>query len=92
MSAQSVNVVEVLQEMWEECEPVSSDCLPDVFEDTGVNALKVIRCLQEERRNRRDKHGLANSLASVSAEITGDFATTHRKANQCDLAQSQLRH
>src|ERR1039458_2962141 len=92
LAQQEVRVVEILEEIGEERVTVCGDGLLDSLEDTAVHAFRVVRRLQQERRNPRDDYRLAYALRSVFPQVARHFAATHRETNQCEIAQVELPH
>src|SRR6266851_5715366 len=74
LAQQEICVVEILKEFGEERVTVCRDGLLDPLEDTAVHALRVVRRLQKEGRNRRDEYRLADALRSIFPEVARYFA------------------
>ena len=67
--------------------------------DTGAQLVKhfdwrpdgVGRCLQHERRNRANQHGLGNALGSMTPDVARDFAAASRMTNMDGILQVECR-
>src|ERR1035441_7028472 len=92
LAQQEVRVVEILEEIGEERVTVCGDGILDSLEDAAVHAFRVVRRLQQERRNPRDDYRLAYALRSVFPQVAPPFAAPHRETNQCEIARVELRH
>src|SRR3977135_3938134 len=62
LSQQEVCVVEILEKLGEERVAICDDGFLDAIEDTPIHAVRIVRRLEQERRNRRDEHRLAYPL------------------------------
>src|SRR5664280_3020094 len=92
LAQQEIRVIEILEEIGEECITVCSDSFLDSLENTAVHAFRIIRRFQQERRNPGDDYRLADALRSVFRKVARHFATTHRETDQCEIAELELRH
>src|ERR1700691_2931014 len=92
LAQQEIRVIEILEELGEECVTIGGDVFLDPFEDTAVYALRVVRRLQQEGWDRRDEHRLAHALRSVLADVTRHFAAPHRETCQREVPQFEVCH
>src|ERR1019366_508404 len=92
LAQQEIRVIEILEEIGEECITVCSDSFLDSLEDASVHAFRIIRRLRQERRNPGDDYRLAHALRSVFRKVARHFATTHRETDQCEIDELELRN
>ena len=92
LTEQEVCIVEILEEIGEERVTVCGDRFLDSLEDTAVHALRVVRRLQQERRNTGDDNYLAHALRSIFPQVARHFTATHRETDQREITQFEPGH
>jgi hypothetical protein len=53
---------------------------------------RIVRRLQQEGGNAREKNGLAHALRSEFPDVARDLAAAHRKTCQHEIEQFEMRH
>src|SRR4030088_2921180 len=91
-AAQDIHVVEICKKGGKERRPVRNDGLLDPVEDTAVHPLRVVSRLQQERREPSEEHCLGPLHRSISAQVAGHLAATHREADKREIMQVEFRH
>src|SRR5882672_7489835 len=92
LAQQEVGVVEILEKLGEERVAVCGNGLLDSFEDTAVNALRIVCCLQQERWDSGNDYRLADALRSVFPKVSCHFAPTHGETDQREITQFEMCH
>src|SRR5215469_4885326 len=87
---QLIRVVEIFEELGKECVAVCNDRLLDAFEDTGIHALGIVRCLEQEWRNSRENYSFADALGAKFPNVTRHFSSTHGEPDQRDIVQLEV--
>src|ERR1039457_6238455 len=82
---QEIRVVEILEKLGEERVTVCGDGFLNPLEHTAVNTFRVVRRLQQEGRDRRDKYRLAHSLRSIFPYVARHLAASHGKTGQREI-------
>src|SRR5579862_6553097 len=85
-----IRVVKVHEELSEEGVAIGGNCFLDSGKHAAIHTVRIVACLQQVRRHTGDDDGFAYSLRAVLTDIASDFATTHREANQGEVAQLQM--
>src|ERR1039458_5181963 len=85
LTQQEVRVVEILEKLGEERVTICDNGFLDAIEDRALHALRIVRRLQQERRNRRDEYGLANTFRPVLPQVACHFAPTHRETDRREI-------
>jgi hypothetical protein len=85
-----VDVVEVVEEVLEECVAVFDDGRLHVLEHLPVDALGVVVALEQKRWDGSEQGRLAYPPGAVAAHIAGDFAAPHRETDQDDVVQVEM--
>src|SRR5882762_4816588 len=89
---QDVGVVEILEELGEERVTICNNGFLNAIEDSTVYALRVVRRLQQERRDRADEHYLADTLRTVLSQVACHFAATHREPDKREMTKFEVCH
>src|SRR5437660_4922842 len=85
-----VGIVEVLVKIFEESVAICRDCLLYTVEDWLVDALWIVRRLQEVRWDAADEHRLRNILGTISSLVACDFAASHTETDKSDILEVEL--
>ena len=85
-------VVEVGEELGQECEAVLLHARDHSVEHGLVDAVRIVGCLEQEGWHRSQEHGLGHTLGSVAREVPRNLTPTHGKACQYSVAQVEVRH
>src|SRR6266853_100513 len=92
LTQQKVRVVEILEEFSEERVTICDDRFLDAIEDSAIHALRVVRCLQQERRDCSYEYRLGHVFRSVFTQVACHFAPAHREANEREITQFEVCH
>src|ERR1022692_4101723 len=85
LTQEDIRVVEILEKLVEERVTISDNGFLDAIEDSAVHALRVVRRLEQERRNGPDEYRLANTLRPVFPQVACHFTSAHRETDQREI-------
>ena len=69
------------REIFEELRAIGKHTRANLIEHLNREAAGIGGGLQHQRCDRTDKYSLGNSLGTMTADVTSDFAATGRMAN-----------